>query len=247
MKAQRQSNPPLREVFDALFERFGPQHWWPGRTRFEMCVGAILTQNTAWTNVERAIANLRAAKVLSPRALHDVDLKSLAERIRPAGYFNVKAKRLRAFTAMLVDDFGGSLDKLFELPTDALRERLLAVNGIGPETADCILLYAARRPVFVVDAYTRRFTSRHGWAHEHTGYDALATIFSNALPRDEKLFNEYHALIVALGKEHCRTKARCEGCPLRKFLPEPGRTTRHARHSNPNFQRRALFDTMQSQ
>ena len=218
MNTPAQHPPPLREVFDALFERFGSQHWWPGRTRFEMCVGAILTQNTAWKNVEKAIANLRAAGALNARTLHDADLKMLAEWIRPAGYFNVKAKRLRAFTTMLVEEFGGSLDRLFSLETDVLRRRLLAVNGIGPETADCILLYAAKRPVFVVDAYTRRFMSRHGWSSANAGYDELAEIFESALPHDKKLFNEYHALIVALGKEYCRTKARCEKCPLKKFF-----------------------------
>ncbi len=223
MSEVKQLLPPLREVFDALLGRFGPQHWWPGRTRLEMCVGAILTQNTAWKNVEKAIVNLRAARALNVRALHSADMKMLAQWIRPAGYFNVKAQRLREFTTMLVDDFGGSLDKLFSLPTEKLRERLLAVKGIGPETADCIVLYAARRPVFVIDAYTRRFMSRHDWAAHAASYDHLAKVFEAALPRDETLFNEYHALIVALGKEFCRTKARCDGCPLRKFLPEKQR------------------------
>lgn len=222
MNPNAQQRPPLRQVFEALAGRWGPQHWWPARTRFEMCVGAILTQNTAWKNVEKAVANLRRAGALEVRALHDADPRTLAGWIRPAGCFHVKARRLRAFTTMLLDDFGGSTARLFALPTDELRKRLLAVNGIGPETADCMVLYAARRPVFVVDAYTRRFMSRHGWASPDSRYDALAAVFTSALPRDEKMYNEYHALIVALGKEYCRARPACGECPLRTFLPAGG-------------------------
>lgn len=214
--------PPLAEALETLFRRWGPQHWWPGRTRLEVCVGAILTQNTAWRNVERAIASLRAAGALNVRSLHDADLRTLAAWIRPAGCGNVKARRLRAFTTLLLDDFGGSLDALLRLPVDELRNRLLAVHGIGPETADCMVLYAARQPVFVVDAYTRRFMARHGWARPQAGYDELAALFVAALPREAALFNEYHALIVALGKEHCRKSPLCEGCPLQHLLPAAG-------------------------
>jgi endonuclease-3 related protein len=209
---------PLAEVFRVLLEHFGPQHWWPGRTRLEVCVGAILTQNTAWTNVEHAIRNLRRARALNLPALHTAPLPHLAAWIRPAGYFNIKARRLRAFTTLVAERFGGKLEKLLALPTAELRATLLGVNGIGPETADCMVLYAARRPVFVVDAYTRRLLHRHGWCAAKAGYDELAALFTTALPHDEQLFNEFHALIVALGKNYCRTRAECAKCPLRRWL-----------------------------
>lgn len=213
------SDPPLRRVYAALFRHFGPQHWWPGRTRFEVIVGAILTQNTAWSNVERAIRNLRGRGWLTPAALHAAPVAALAGAIRPAGYFNVKARRLRAFTDMLHRDFGGSLDRLFRLDTAALRARLLATHGIGPETADSIALYAAGRPLFVVDAYTRRMLERHGWAVSGAPYDGIRGLFERVLPRDTTLYNEYHALIVALGKHVCRPRPACDRCPLRRFLP----------------------------
>lgn len=212
------AKPPLHAAYRALHRRWGPQHWWPGRSRFEMIVGAILTQNTAWTNVEQAIANLRRARALTPRALDGLPVARLAALIRPAGYFNVKARRLQAFTRYLVLQHGGSLDRLFRPPTAEVRHTLLGLHGIGPETADSILLYAANRPVFVIDAYTRRFLVRHGWARERDSYDDLARRFTDALPRDAALFNEYHALVVRLGKEYCRTHARCAGCPLQRWL-----------------------------
>jgi endonuclease III related protein len=211
--------PPLREIYARLFAAWGPQYWWPGRTRLEIIVGAILTQNTAWTNVEKAIRRLRDAKALNLLRLHRADLKTLAEWIQPAGYFNVKARRLRAFTQMMFDRFGGDLRRLFALETSALREILLDVNGIGPETADSILLYAGDRPVFVVDAYTRRFLTRHDWVGAEATYDDLSRIFTERLSRDVALFNEYHALIVALGKNLCRSKPRCVECPLQSLLP----------------------------
>ncbi|MCO5062577.1 MAG: endonuclease III domain-containing protein [Kiritimatiellae bacterium] len=215
-------NPPLHAAYRALFERFGPQHWWPAQSRFEMMVGAILTQNTAWTNVEKAIAELRKRRALTPRALQAAPLATLAQWIRPAGYYNVKSTRLRTFTDWIIRDFGGSLTRLFREPTESLRAKLLAVNGVGPETADSILLYAGERPVFVVDAYTRRILERHGWAEGGESYDAIASLFTRALPREMSLFNEYHALIVQLGKEYCRAWPRCEECPLRCLLPEKG-------------------------
>lgn len=211
--------PPLRAIYDALFRHFGPQGWWPGRTRLEIMVGAILTQNTAWSNVERAISRLRKERALNLRKLHEVPLSVLAEWIRPAGYFRVKARRLREFTTWLMREFRGDLRRLFALPTDELRRRLLAVKGVGPETADSIILYAGQRPVFVVDAYTRRFLERHKWISSKASYDEVAALFVRGLPSDEALFNEYHALIVALGKNYCRSKPRCEQCPLRPFLP----------------------------
>ena len=215
-------SPPLKKVYRLLFTRWGPQHWWPGRTRLEIIVGAILTQNTAWTNVEKAIRRLRKAGALNLRRLHAADLETLADWIRPAGYFNVKARRLRAFTQMMVTLFGGDLRRLFALETPVLREVLLGVNGIGPETADSILLYAGERPVFVVDAYTRRFMMRHGWAGAGATYDDIARIFMGCLSDDAALYNEYHALIVALGKDLCRPAPRCTECPLRPLLPRRG-------------------------
>jgi len=220
MKARRpaeQTSIPAPEVYQLLFERWGPQGWWPGKTALEVAVGAILTQNTAWSNVERAIANLRAARALSVRALASMPAERLAELIVPAGYYNLKARRLLNFIEMLHAEYGGALARLFRLEDSALRTKLLTVNGIGPETADSIMLYAAYRPVFVVDAYTRRFMLRHGWLRGDETYDAIAEIFTGQLEPDMQVFNEFHALIVRLGKEHCRRKALCEECPLNVY------------------------------
>jgi len=214
--------PPLRAIYRALFYEFGPQNWWPGRTRLEICVGAILTQNTAWTNVERAIRNLREARALNLPALHAAPLNQLGAWIRPAGCFNVKARRLRAFTTLLAGQFGGRLEKLFALPAAELRATLLAVHGIGPETADSIALYAAEQPVFVVDAYTQRFLRRHGWIAEQATYAEIAALFAAQLPASVPLFNEYHALIVALGKNFCRPRPLCDKCPLAGMGLKPG-------------------------
>ncbi|MBU0678392.1 MAG: endonuclease III domain-containing protein [Verrucomicrobia bacterium] len=210
---------PLKEVYDLLYRAWGPQHWWPGRTRFEVIVGAILTQNTAWTNVEKAIRVMKANRALVPIAIYKAGDKDVASWIRPAGYFNVKARRLKAFVEMLYTDFNGDLNHLFRLETEALRDKLLSVNGIGPETADSILLYAAKRPVFVVDAYTMRFMSRHGWLSLKASYDDAVRLMTASLPKDVDVYNEYHALIVNLGKEYCRPTPRCEECPLKPFLP----------------------------
>ncbi len=223
---RRRPAPPLTSVYGALFRRLGPQHWWPGRTRIEIVVGAILTQNTAWSNVEKAIRRLRAAGALDLRRLHEARIETLAGWIRPAGYFRVKARRLRAFTDMVYRRFGGRLSRLFALPTPELRRVLLEVNGIGPETADSIVLYAARRPVFVVDAYTRRFLERHGWLQAGADYDDVAALFTGLIPRRESLYNEYHALIVVLGKTWCRPSPRCADCPLRRWLPGKARDQR---------------------
>lgn len=208
------SEMPAEEIYQRLFERWGAQGWWPGQTEFEVIVGAILTQNTNWKNVRKALANLQTAGVLQARSLALLATEELAELIRPSGYYNVKAEYLKSFLKMLQDDFKGSLKRLFSLSTPALRKKLLAVRGIGPETADSILLYAAERPVFVVDAYTRRMLVRHGWCSKKLAYDALAQLFTSRLPRNRDLFNEFHALIVKLGKEYCHTQPRCEGCPL---------------------------------
>jgi len=207
----------LLDIYARLFAHFGARHWWPqaGGGAFEIIVGAILTQNTAWTNVEKALANLRAARLLTPTAMRRVSVARLARLIRPSGYFNGKAKKLKAFTQFLFKAHRGSLARLFRLDPAPLRGELLAVYGIGPETADSIILYAAHQPIFVVDAYTRRVFARLGLAHEQATYDELQALFMHHLPRDEKLFNEYHALIVALGKYFChKTQPRCADCPL---------------------------------
>ena len=204
----------LKEIYDLLFERFGPQDWWPGETPFEVIVGAILTQNTNWTNVEKAIANIKNADLLSPEKLHRLDAKKLAELIRPAGYFNIKAKRLKNFLDWFFENYDGKLEKLENVGTVELREQLLSVKGIGPETADSILLYALNRPVFVVDAYTARICSRHHLIDEGADYHQIQETFESNLPSDISLFNEYHALLVHLGKDFCKPKPKCEECPL---------------------------------
>ncbi len=216
--AQRQ----LATFFDALFAAHGPQRWWPGRTRFEIIAGAILVQNTAWTNAARAIANLRAASLLTPSAIEKVSPARLARLIRPSGYFRQKARKLKAFARFLRESHRGSLARMFRTPTAQLREQLLQVHGIGPETADSILLYAGNHPVFVVDAYTRRILLRHGLAHGKESYETVRGLFEQSLPNDPRLFNEYHALIVHTGKHHCRNRAPvCSTCALRPFLPQP--------------------------
>lgn len=205
---------------------YGHQRWWPGETPFEVCVGAILTQNTAWTNVEKAIANLKVAGVLEPTRLFALAETRLADLIRPAGYFNVKARRLRSFLRALVEDFHGDLSRMLDGPTPLVRQRLLAIHGIGPETADSMLLYAGDHASFVVDAYTRRIFSRHGWCAAGASYDDLKTLCESAL--DEKpgaalldYWQDYHAQLVNVGKDFCRVRAaRCAQCPLRPLLPK---------------------------
>jgi endonuclease-3 related protein len=213
----------LQEVCQRLLSAFGPQHWWPGESPFEMMVGAVLVQNTSWRNVERAIRNLREAELLEPHALDAWSEESLQELIRPAGYFRVKAKRLRSLVHFLVERYDGSLQTMFQTPLATLRAQLLAIHGIGKETADSILLYAGSLPVFVVDAYTHRVLARHGWIGFDADYDQIQDYFQSGLPADAALFNEFHALLVRLGKDFCR-KARplCEHCPLRDLLPRGG-------------------------
>lgn len=219
-RSRRVGRAELMGVYRVLFEAFGPQGWWPAASPFEVVVGAILTQGTNWRNVERAIGNLRRERALSPRRLAALPRERLARLIRPAGYHHVKADRLRSFLRHLARHHGGSVRRLLSAPAAPLREELLGVHGIGPETADSILLYAAARPVFVVDAYTRRILSRHGLAAADLGYAPLQAIFSRALPPDAALFNEFHALLVRLGKEYCRPRhPRCPDCPL--AVPPP--------------------------
>jgi endonuclease-3 related protein len=216
----RSSLPVLREYFDVLHRAYGDQNWWPARTRFEVIVGAILTQNTSWTNVERAISALRREKLLSVSAIEKIPEAMLAELIRSSGYYRQKARKLKAFVAFLQTNHQASLDKMFRVPTTILRDQLLAVHGIGPETADSILLYAGAHPVFVVDAYTRRILQRHGLAETRGTYEEIRGLFERSLPTHPQLFNEYHALIVHTGKHFCRTKEpRCSECPLHGFLP----------------------------
>ncbi len=213
--------PPLDEYFNSLFTTFGPQHWWPGKTQFEVIVGAILTQNTSWANVERAISNLRRAGLLSPAAIEKAHLRRLEALVRPSGYFRQKARKLKAFCEFLRADFDGSLKRMFRTSTIELREKLLAVFGIGPETADSILLYAGDHAVFVVDAYTKRILSRHGWTPDDAEYDDVSWMFEREFPGEAKRFNEFHALIVQTGKKFCRTHdPLCGECPLGRYLEE---------------------------
>ncbi len=212
------ANPALIRIYRQLFECYGPQHWWPGDSPFEIMLGAVLTQNTAWANVERAIANLKAAGLLDLSAIHQARPDELAVHIRPAGYFNIKARRLLSLC-----DFLSESEGLEQLTDKALRIRLLAVHGIGPETADDILLYAFNRPVFVIDAYTRRLFSRLGLVQADAGYETLRSDFEQALGENAELYNEYHALIVRHAKEICRTKPLCDGCCLQSLCEDRGK------------------------
>ena len=211
----------LRNFHDQLMAAYGPQQWWPAQTPLEVIVGAYLTQNTSWTNVESAIANLRDAGLLSPAAIEKVPLRRLESLIRSSGYFRQKARKLKAFCAFLRTEYRASLKRMFETPTMVLREKLLGVFGVGPETADSILLYAGDHAVFVVDAYTKRVLSRHGWANEKTKYDDIRWMFERQFPGNAARFNEFHALIVNTGKSYCRKQeALCGQCPLGRYLEE---------------------------
>ncbi len=213
----------LQEVYQRLFDALGPQKWWPGDTPFEMMVGAVLVQNTNWQNVERAIENLRRAEVLEPHALNEVPVDELEELIRPAGYFRVKAKRLRSLLEYLVERYDGSLENMFRTPLADLRQELLGIHGVGPETADSILLYGGGLPIFVVDAYTYRVFSRHGWIDREFDYHQIQEYFHDRLPSDAPMFNEFHALVVYLGKHYCKKgKPLCKACPLECMLPKGG-------------------------
>ena len=204
----------LLRLYMALERRFGPQRWWPGRTAYEVAVGAVLTQHTAWTNAARAVATLRARGLLRPDRLAALSETELAETIRAAGTYRLKARRLQAFTRWLLERFGGRFAGMRRAPLRSLRREMLAISGLGPETVDAILLYAAGRPVFVADAYAWRVLSRHGLLSEDADYEATRGFVEAHLPSDPALFNEFHALLVAVGKAHCRTVASCEGCPL---------------------------------
>lgn len=238
----------ITSYYKALVRRYGPQNWWPARSRFEVIVGAYLTQNTNWSNVEKATANLRRVRSLTVKAMRNVPIAKLETLIRPSGYFRQKARNLKAFIAFLDQQYSGSLARMFLQPTEKLRAELLALNGVGPETADSILLYAGNHPVFVVDAYTRRVLERHGIIGAKTGYEEIRALVEHAIrsatpaslnvqepgsdprhssspmsraPRSElaQHYNEFHALIVRVGNHYCRKTAKCKGCPLRGYLP----------------------------
>ncbi|MSQ13370.1 MAG: hypothetical protein EXR47_04410 [Dehalococcoidia bacterium] len=205
----------LLEVYRRLYDTYGPQHWWPGETPFEVCIGAILTQAASWSNVEKGLANLKDAGVFSVKALRETPQHELAQLLYPCGYYNAKARKLKAFVDHLGERYSDDLGAFLARPAEALRDELLGVHGIGEETADDIVLYAAGQPSFVVDAYTRRLLARLGLADSTWPYERRRALFMDALPRDAALFNEYHALIVRHGKERCRKREPlCEGCPL---------------------------------
>lgn len=212
---------PLDEYYNSLFTALGPQHWWPGKTPFEIIVGAILVQNTAWKNAEIAITKLRENGLLSPAQIRRVPPRRLQRLIQSSGYYRQKARKLKAFCYFLQTGYGGSLKRMFATPTIVLRQKLLGVFGIGPETADSILLYAGNHEVFVVDAYTKRMLLRHGWIGERAKYDHVRWMFEQRFPGDAQRFNEFHALIVAAGKNWCSPqKPKCDECPLGRYLEE---------------------------
>jgi endonuclease-3 related protein len=205
----------LMKIYNTLYRAYGPMHWWPGETPFEVMVGAILTQNTSWKNVEKAIKRLKEKKLLNPKGIRQLRKSTLASLIRSSGYFRIKAERLKAFVDFLFDEYGGNIRKMKKERIGVLRQKLLEVKGIGPETADSILLYGLKKPIFVVDAYTKRILSRHGIVSEKASYEEIQNLFVDYLPRDERLFNEYHALLVHLGKTVCKKVPRCDICPLK--------------------------------
>jgi len=208
----------LLKIYNLLYEKFGARHWWPGDTRLEIILGAILTQNTAWKNVEKAIKNLKRERILKLGPLTRISEKKLAKLIKPAGYYNIKSNRVKNFLSFLNAEYRGNLDRMLKTKTRKLRSELLGIKGIGPETADSILLYAGGKPVFVVDAYTKRVFSRHGFAAQEAEYEGWQQLFQDNLPKDVKLYNEFHALIVELGKEFCSSKnPMCTKCPIRRI------------------------------
>lgn len=206
----------LLKIYDQLFDHFGPQHWWPGDTQLEICVGAILTQNTAWTNVEKAISNLKKENCLKLSQLKKIKIKKLASLIKPSGYFNIKAGRLMSFIDYFSNHHRGNFDNLFAGKLEDIRDSLLSVKGVGPETADSMLLYAGGIPIFVVDAYTKRIFSRLKLIGKTMTYDEVQSFFMKNLPHKTTIYNEYHALIVMLGKHYCKPKPVCDPCPLKK-------------------------------
>jgi len=205
----------IRKFYQAPHKKFGPQGWWPGETALECILGAVLTQSTSWKNVEKAIDNLKRENLISIERLNLINADELALLIRPSGYYNQKAIKIKNFISFLVDEFSGSLELMFATEKSQLRKKLLSIKGVGPETADSIMLYAGGMPVFVVDAYTWRVLYRHGLVPEVTSYDEIQEVFTDSLTEDAGMFNEYHALLVRLAKEHCKKRDPvCSGCPL---------------------------------
>src|SRR4030066_754062 len=205
----------LMRIYRTLYRAYGPRNWWPGETPFEVMVGAILTQNTSWRNVEKAILKLKEKGILNPSGIHHLKKSQLASLIKSSGYFRIKADRLKSFMNFLFEEYDGDLKKMGRERLIELREKILGVKGIGPETADSILLYGLKKTIFVIDAYTRRILSRHGMITEKASYEEVQRLFMDHLPLDEKLFNEYHALLVHLGKTVCKKIPRCDVCPIK--------------------------------
>ncbi len=212
----------LLEIYELLLKKFGRQNWWPAETTFEMIIGAILTQCTNWTNVEKAINNLKDSNLLNLEAISKADEKKIAELIKPSGYFNQKTKKIRAFVNYVNSRWNGNLNAFLEQPLTELRNELLSIYGIGPETADSIILYGANKPIFVIDRYTHRFLNRHGLCSNKYDYHKLQKLFTTSLEPDVELFKEYHALIVCLGKNLCKKKPLCEDCPLQNLSKKEG-------------------------
>lgn len=205
----------IASIYRSLHKKYGPQGWWPGNSPLECILGAILTQNTSWANVEKAINNLKKLDLISVDKLNLVTAGELGQLIRPSGYYNQKAIKIKSFLEFLSTGYGGSLDKMFDEDLEVLRQKLLKIRGIGPETADCILLYAGNKPIFVIDAYTYRILSRHGIVPEETNYNEMQEIVMDSLKQDAEMFNNYHALLVKVGKEHCKkSNPKCAGCPI---------------------------------
>ncbi len=207
----------LVKIYRTLYQAYGPRHWWPGETPFEVMVGAILTQNTSWKNVEKAIQCLKNNSVLNPEGIHRLKKLDLASLIKSSGYYRIKADRLKTFVDFLFNDYDGDIEKMGEESLPVLRQKLLGVKGIGPETADSIVLYGLGKPIFVVDAYTKRILSRHRMVSERASYDEIQRLFMDHLPHNKRLFNEYHALFVHLGKRVCKKIPRCDICPLKSI------------------------------
>jgi len=202
-------------IYRKLYQAYGPRNWWPGETPFEVMVGAILTQNTSWRNAEKAILKLKGRGVLNPKGIHHLKKSELAHLIKSSGYFRVKTDRLKSFINFLFEEYDGDLKKMRRERLEELRRKLLQIKGIGPETADSILLYGLKKPIFVVDAYTKRILSRHGIISEKASYEEVQGLFMDYVPHNEKSFNEYHALLVHLGKALCKKVPRCDICPIR--------------------------------
>ncbi|MCX8041645.1 MAG: endonuclease III domain-containing protein [Thermodesulfobacteriaceae bacterium] len=205
----------LKEIYERLLNHFGPQNWWPAQSPFEICIGAILTQNTNWKNVEKALKNLNKHSLLDPFKLYSLELKDLSQLIKPSGFYNLKAKRLKNFIKFLIEEYNGNLETMFSEKLEVLRNKLLSIKGLGKETVDSILLYAGNFPLFVVDTYTYRILSRHQLVPEEVSYDEIQALFMENLPAEVKLYQEYHALLVACGKSFCKNqRPNCSQCPL---------------------------------